>query len=342
MTEPTHMRREIEEIPSAVATLLDHQHDAFAALGAALRARDPSVLVTIARGSSDHAATYFKYACERLARRPVASVGPSIASIYGIDLMLAGAAAIAISQSGRSPDLIAMLESAKRGGALSAAITNDPSSPLAASSDHVIDIGAGVERSVAATKTFVTSIVAGLSVLAHWRDDTTLHNALITLSQHLRNASKVDWSALSGALSDRPSIFVLGRGPGVAIAAEAALKFKETSGLHAESYSTAEVLHGPSAIVRDGFPALVFAVDDAALPSVAATAKKLADQGGSVLVTGFDSPGCITLPAVSTGHPLTDPLALAVSFYGFVEAFSRSRGYDPDRPPHLNKVTATQ
>src|SRR5690606_24798081 len=95
MNASTHMRREIEEIPSAVATLLDRQHDASAALGAALRERDPSVLVTIARGSSDHAATFFKYAAERLARRPVASVGPSIASIYGIDLMLAGAAAIA-------------------------------------------------------------------------------------------------------------------------------------------------------------------------------------------------------------------------------------------------------
>jgi len=341
LTDPTHMRREIEEIPAAVATLLDGQHDAFAALGAALRDRDPAVLVTIGRGSSDHAATYFKYAAERLARRPVASVGPSIASIYGIDLMLAGAAAIAISQSGKSPDLVAMMESAHRGGALGVAITNDPTSPLAAVSDHVIDIGAGVERSVAATKTFVASIVAGLAVLAHWKGDTELLRALTSLRKGLTDASNLDWSPLSDAF-DRPSAYVLGRGPGVAIAAEAALKFKETSGLHAESYSTAEVLHGPSAIVRNGFPVLVFAADDPSLPSVRETAKKLADQGGSVFIAGTESPGCTGLPTVSTGHPLTDPLAQIVSFYGFVEAFSRARGHDPDRPPHLNKVTATQ
>jgi glucosamine--fructose-6-phosphate aminotransferase (isomerizing) len=134
---------------------------------------------------------------------------------------------------------------------------------------------------------------------------------------------------------------VLGRGPGAAIAHEAALKFKETSGLHAEAYSTAEVLHGPAAIVQKGFPVLALSAADKARPSILETCARLAGQGGSVFVADPQPGSGIALPVARTGHPLTDPIALVVSFYGFIEALARRRGFNPDEPPHLRKVTST-
>ncbi len=339
--EPTHMAREIAEVPQATRRLLTEGRPAISAAAAALKAASPDVVVTIARGSSDHATTYFKYCCELMLRLPVASVGPSIASIYGVDLKLGRAGAVAISQSGRSPDIVAMLESAKASGAVSLTITNTTGSPLARAADHVIDIMAGTERSVAATKTFVTSAVAGLAIIADWTGDSALLDALERLPDDLQSALGCDWSPLVEAIDGHNSLFVLGRGPGAAIASEAALKFKETSGLHAEAYSTAEVLHGPSAIVRDGFPVLALCPQDKARNSILQTCERLAAQGGSVYVTDPEPGSAASLPAARTGHPLTDPIALAVSFYGFIEALARRRGYNPDTPPHLRKETST-
>jgi glutamine---fructose-6-phosphate transaminase (isomerizing) len=134
---------------------------------------------------------------------------------------------------------------------------------------------------------------------------------------------------------------VLGRGPAFAIANEAALKFKETCGLHAEAFSAAEVLHGPSAIVQAQFPVLALGVADAALPRLTETADRLAAQGADVFLTGADVAGVTRLPSVPDLHPLCAPLVLSVSFYAFVEALARRRGFDPDVPPHLRKVTRT-
>ncbi|SDG59469.1 SIS domain-containing protein [Pelagibacterium luteolum] len=337
----THMKREIAEIPQVVERLLGEGRGAIVEAAKALRAADPDVMITIARGSSDHAATYFKYACELTTGVPVASVGPSIASIYGVDLKLGRAGAIGISQSGKSPDIVAMLESARRSGATTIAITNTATSPLAEAADHVVDICAGTEQSVAATKTFVTSAVAELALLAEWSGDERLGRVLDGLPEALANALDCDWSALVEATAGVNSLYVLGRGPGAAIASEAALKFKETSGLHAEAYSTAEVLHGPAAIVQHGFPVLALCVADKARESILETCSRLAGQGGQVFVTD-PQPGAGTpLPVARTGHPLTDPIALVVSFYGFIEALSRRRGFNPDEPPHLRKVTST-
>lgn len=337
----THMDIEIGEIAGAVGRLLGEGRDGIGAAAEALRAADPHLVVTVARGSSDHAATFFKYACELVTGVPVASVGPSIASIYGAELKLARAGAIGISQSGKSPDIVALLESAARAGAATIAVTNTPDSPLANAAGHVVDLLAGEERSVAATKTFVTSAVAGLAIVAEWSGDAALREALENLPEALDRARACDWSALIAAVGGSNSLYVLGRGPGTAIASEAALKFKETSGLHAEAYSSAEVLHGPSAIVGSGFPVLALSVEDKARASILETCARLAGQGAAVFVTDPEPGGGTALPVVRTGHPLTDPIALAVSFYGFIEALARHRGYDPDQPPHLRKVTAT-
>lgn len=337
----SHMAREVAEIPEAAARFLDRSRDAVDAAAAALRQRDPALIATVARGSSDHAATYLKYAVELQAGIPVASVGPSVASIYRRPLRLGGAACIGISQSGRSPDIVEMMRAAGEGGALSIAITNFEGSPMAQASAHCLPLQAGEERSVAATKTFVTSVLAGLALLAEWQQDAALQAAVAALPEALAKAVALDWQSLSARLARAGSAFVLGRGPGFAIASEAALKFKETCGIHAEAYSAAEVLHGPAAIVQAGFPVLALGVQDAALPQLVATAERLAGQGADVFVTGADVAGATRLPAVPDLHPLVAPLVTIAGFYAFIEQLARRRGFDPDTPPHLRKVTET-
>ncbi|NRP72199.1 Glutamine--fructose-6-phosphate aminotransferase [isomerizing] [Ensifer psoraleae] len=338
----TNMRREIDEIPEATARLLDRSAKALSAAGAALKARDPAFLVTIARGSSDHAALFLKYAIELTAGRPVASLGPSLASIYGANLKLGGAAAIAISQSGKSPDIVAMAQSATRAGAVSIALTNTVPSPIAEACTHPLDILAGPELAVAATKSYVNSIVAGLAVLGEWTGDAALKRAVADLPNQFAKAVKLDWQDFAADLGEAESLYVLGRGPALAIASEAALKFKETSGMHAEAYSSAEVLHGPVALVGAKFPVLALAARDAAEASVVESADSMSAKGAVVHVTSARAQKAKRLPFVETGHPITDALALILPFYGFVEAWSRSRGLNPDAPASLKKVTETR
>lgn len=342
MNAPTFMQQEIAGIPDAVATFLDRSAAAIERAGRRLRDKDPALIATVARGSSDHAANYLKYAAELSAGIPVASLGPSIASIFGARLKLDRAACVAISQSGKSPDIVKMAETAREGGALTIALTNTAGSPLAEACDEVIDINAGAEHSVAATKTFVNSVVAGLALLAECSRDDRLRRALAALPGQLEMARNCDWSMLCEATDDHESLFILGRGPSLAIAGEAALKFKETSSVHAEAYSSAEVMHGPVSIVGGGFPVLALAARDAAENSIAGAADELAAKGAAVFLTSDAASSARRLPFTATGHTLTDPLALIVSFYAFIEAFARRRGLDPDHPAHLHKVTETR
>lgn len=341
MTSHTHMRREVEAIPEVVATFLDQSDPVLDAAASALRQRDPMVIATIARGSSDHACSYLKYAIELTLGLPVASIGPSIASIYGKDLKLERAASISISQSGKSPDIVGMTQSVRRSGALAIAITNTPGSPLDQAADFTIDLHAGLEQSVAATKTFATSIVAGLALIARWSGDTALNAAISDLPNSLAKSVACDWSPMITALDGHNALFVLGRGPGFAIANEAALKFKETCGIQGEAYSAAEIMHGPVSIVTPGYPVLGLAARDAAESSVADMAHKLAGQGALTFLTSARPGAANQLPFAATGHPLTDPLSLIVSFYGFVETLARHRGLNPDQPPMLKKITET-
>jgi glutamine---fructose-6-phosphate transaminase (isomerizing) len=337
----SQMATEVREIPSVVARLIADGAPAIRAAADAARARDPALIATVARGSSDHACTYLKYVAELTLGLPVASIGPSVASVYGARLRMRNALCLTVSQSGQSPDIVAMAEAAGAGGALTVAITNHPDSPLGTASQHCLALHAGPEISVAATKTFVTSAVAGLFLIAEWAQDAALLAATRALPDHLERALTQDWGALRDAVTGADSLYTLGRGPAYAMANEAALKFKEVARIHAESYSSAEVLHGPVSIVGNGFPVLALAVGDAAEAGVAAVADQMAAKGAQVFVTSPLARAATPLPQVRTGHPLTDPLALIVSFYAMVEQVARARGIDPDRPRHLNKVTQT-
>jgi len=337
----TRMRLEIREIPAAVERLLSAGASDIRAAARAVAAADPRVGLTVARGSSDHVCSYLAYACELMLGVPVASIGPSVASIYHAPLKLERSLCLAVSQSGRSPDIVEMARVARRDGALSVAITNDPGSPLAMVSAHALAIHAGPERSVAATKTFVTSAVAGLWLLAEWKGDDALRQAIYRLPGALERATRIDWPELRAAIAPATSLYTLGRGPASAIADEAALKFKETCQLHAESYSSAEVLHGPVAIVEAGFPVICLCAADAAEGALTAIADEIAGMGAKVFVTSSRAHVATAIEHVRTSHPLTDPLSLIVSFYAMVERFAVERGINPDAPRYLRKVTKT-
>ena len=336
----THMLAEIREIPTAAARLLDASNQALREAGRAVRARDPHVLVTVARGSSDHAASFLKYAVELTAGIPVASVGPSVASIYGAQLRLKGAACLAISQSGKSPDLLAATRNAKDSGALTVALCNTIDSPLMHLVDVAVPLHAGPERSVAATKSYITSLSCIAQLLANWVEDRRLLATLPQVPEMLARAWECDWTRAVETLRGAVNLFVVARGFGLGIAQEAALKLKETCGLHAEAFSSAEVKHGPMALVRAGFPVLMFTQRDETRVGIQELSAEFAARGARVLIAGAEAAGAISLPAIAS-HPVVEPLLTIQSFYRMANELALARGLDPDRPPHLNKVTET-
>lgn len=337
------MAAEIAESGAVVRRQLTANAAPTARLAENLRARRPSFAVTIARGSSDHAALYLKHLIELKAALACASLGPSLASLYHAPLRLADAVAIAISQSGRSPDIVAMQRAARDQGAVTIALVNDEGSSLARDADALLPLYAGTERSVAATKSMIASLVAGASLVGHWSEDSTLLAALAELPSVLDLSSAAPPStAAVETLAKASSLFVVGRGATHAVAAEAALKLKETSAIHAEAFSSAEVLHGPAGVIGPGFPVLAFAPDDAAREGFFDTLDRLASFGAAVLV--FDHQAHArwqTVVALHAGHPLLTPVVALHAFYCVAEATARRRGRDPDQPPHLMKVTET-
>jgi glutamine---fructose-6-phosphate transaminase (isomerizing) len=337
----TAMAAEIHETPEAVARFFDREDAALRVLGAKLRAQSPAFVVTCARGSSDNAAAYFKYGLEILTGLPVVSIGPSVASIYNAPLRLRGALLVSVSQSGKSPDIVALQAHARAAGAFAVAVVNVTDSPLAAQADAVLPLHAGVERSVAATKSCVGSAVALAALIAELHDDDALRAAAHALPAGLARALDADWSAALTPLTAATSAYVVGRGPALPIALEAALKLKETAVLHAEAFSGAEVMHGPLQLLHTGFPVLAFRPRDAAYAAMGDSIARLQAVGGSVF-SAEDGPSApARLPFVPTGHTLLDPLAMLLSFYGLAEQVARARGHDPDKPSHLRKVTET-
>jgi glucosamine--fructose-6-phosphate aminotransferase (isomerizing) len=334
------MFREAAESAAVVRAQLAANREPVGRLGEALRRLAPRAVVTCARGSSDHAATYAKYLLETRGGVLTTSGAPSVSSVYSARPDLAGALCLAISQSGRSPDLLAAADAARAAGALVVALVNDEHSLLARRADHVIPLRAGVESSVAATKSHIASLAAILHLVAEWRGDDELRKALANLPEELERAWQLDWQPAVPALANTSSLFVLGRGLGLSVAQEAALKLKETCGLHAEALSAAELQHGPMALVRAGFPVLMFSQDDETQASNTALAAVLVQNGAALISAGLEAPGALALPSVGA-HPVVQPILLIQSFYRMAEALSRARGFDPDRPPHLSKITET-
>lgn len=326
------MRREIDEIPEAVERLSAPEVQAqLGDVASRLRRLDPPVILTVARGSSDHAATYLKYAIETMLGRPVASVGPSTVTVFGTRFRAEGLVALAVSQSGASGDLSDLAAALGAAGARVLALTNTRESPLARAAGEVLDVRAGPETAVAATKSFVNSIVAGLWLVAFWSRDRKLEEALRRLPDALaRQAEAPELDDAFDALTGASGAMAIGRGAGLGVASEIALKLIETCGLHASAYSGAEVLHGPSAILTDGFPVLALASGAGA--GMDQAMRRLSEQGARVF----------GLPArAETGHRLVDTLLDLPELYRRIEALSWARGRTPDAPRFLSKETRT-
>ena len=337
----TWMHSEAAEAANAVARQFAANAATIDALVERLRAQPPRFIVTCARGSSDHAATYGKYLFETTLGLVTASASPSVGSVYAVQPKLDDVLFIAISQSGKSPDLLRNAEIAKAGGAHVLALVNVADSPLARLADTVLPLHAGPENSVAATKSYLCSLAAQLQLAARWSGDARLLAAVDALPDAMRAAWEQDWSPLVAGLRLADHLFVLGRGLGLGAAQEAALKFKETCGLHAEAFSSAEVKHGPMAIVGPDFPVLAFAQDDDIGAGTATVAEEFRARGAPIWLArpGASGPGVLPLPA--SPHPACTPILTVQAFYGAVNALSVARGHDPDVPPHLNKVTET-
>lgn len=344
-TDPTSPRRslmaeEAAEAPRVVGDLLRRNTEAVGRLAERLRSTPPRSALTCARGSSDHAATYAKYLIETRTGLITASAAPSVSSVYAAVPAARDVLCLAISQSGASPDLLTSAGAARDAGALLVALVNAPDSPLAALAEVELPLWAGPELSVAATKSYLASLAAVAQLIAMWTEDEALQAALAELPERMRSALALDWSPAIDVLRSAPNLYVIGRGPGFAAAQEMALKFKETCGLHGEAFSAAEVRHGPMALARDGFPVLVLAQDDATRPAVERLAADLAAAGAQVLIAGGTAPGAIALPSLAA-DPLLQPILLVQAFYVMVERLARARGFDPDSPHGLSKVTRT-
>ena len=343
-SETSLMATEAAEAPDIVRAALAANAPILRALGVDLRRQPPSMVLTCARGSSDHAALFGKYLIEQSLRVPVGSMAPSVVSVAGAPPRdLRTALVIAVSQSGRSPDIVATARAAGEAGARVVAIVNDPTSPLAEAASVVVPLGAGIERSVAATKTCIASLAALAAVVRHWSEDAALDAALTALPDHLRAAAALDWSPMVQAFKTAQNLFVISRGAGFGVAHEIALKFKETCAIHAEAFSAAEVEHGPMTIVRDGLPVLMLAAPDQSGPDVVALARRFAARGARVFCAGLDASvdGVTALPVVAGIASALAPIAWLPSFYPAVAQLARTRGLDPDRPPYLKKVTET-
>ncbi len=343
------MRREALEAPAAVARLLAHGADAIVRLAAEWAAAPPRALLTLARGSSDHAAQHFAYLAMARTGRLVTSLPPSLLTLHGARFDAAGFVALAFSQSGRSPDLVESVGALAGAGATTVAVVNDAASPLAAAAARTIALDAGPERSVAATKSFIAQLAAGAGLVAHWQaaahHGEALRAAWLRLPDDLAAAARTGTPSADAALeplthADR--MVVVGRGLGLALAHELALKFKETCGLQAEAFSGAELQHGPQALVGPGYPVLVLALRGPAQAGLLAQAAALRALGAHVLVAA--PPGHrqadMTLPTAA--HEDLDAVVAALPLYLAIETLARARGRDPDAPPHSSKVTLTR
>jgi glutamine---fructose-6-phosphate transaminase (isomerizing) len=341
--EQTIMFAEAASSATVVATQSATNEALFVRLGEALRALKPQLVMTCARGSSDNAATYAKYLIETRLSLPTLSHAPSISSVYGVSSSLQKETLfIVISQSGKSPDIVESARRAKEAGAMVVALLNMVDAPVAAFADFVVPLCAGLEKSVAATKSFIASLSAITSIVAHWSNNAELKAAIDKAPADLTRAWNLDWSRVAPRALTVSNMYVVSRGLSLAIAQEAALKLKETCGIHAEAISAAEVKHGPMAIVSNQFPVLMFAPNDETGADFKRLSEDFLARDALVFGAGTTASEEASLAVTADVHPAIYPLTLIQSFYRFAAALSVARGLDPDRPPFLSKVTETR
>ena len=334
----------LEEALYAAQAVADQERevsDAMSKLGLVLAKLAPTLVLTVARGSSDHAANYFAYLAMKIVGVPVVSLPMSLVTLHHAPLAVKGQLAFALSQSGASPDLIYTMASLRESGMRTVAFVNKANSPLAAACEWALPLCAGEEKSVAATKSYIVSLSAIARLVAFWSKDLKLQAALGNLPEQLKEACQHDWQAAIDVLKNAERIMVVGRGLGLPVAQEAALKFKETCAIQAEAFSSAEIKHGPMALIDDGYPLLVFAPRGPEQASVLALAEEMRERGAKVLLAAPIDVASRDLTISTADHEVLDPLLAIQSFYIMAAKLSEARGLNPDAPRHLSKVTKT-
>ena len=344
----SHLSNEIHEQPEVLTRLLDRQAETAARIAAAIRTRDVRYAVIAARGTSDNAARYAQYLFGALNRLPVALATPSLFSIYRTPPQLRDALVLGISQSGQSPDIVAVIEEGRRQGALTVAATNAPDSPLAHAADHVLPLDAGEERAVAATKTYTAQLAALALLAVQLASDSERLASLRSMPEAVKKTLALEEpiSMAAQRYAYATECVVLGRGYNYATAFEIALKLKELSYIVAESYSSADFRHGPVAIVERGFPIVVVTPQGAVYPDTLALAHELAAREAELIVISEQDE-----PLRLARTPLRLPVALPEWLSPFTSVLpgqllalhiTLAKGYDPDHPRGLEKITKTQ
>ena len=344
------MRREIAEQPDRWLDLLASRSAVEEAGRYVAHLRDSGRLsgfAFAARGSSDHASIYGQYLAQSLLGVPAAMATPSMATVYGRDVHDPKTCLVAVSQSGASPDLVATLESARSCGSPTIAFTNDPGSPLARAADVHVPLAAGPERSVAATKTYTAELVA----LHLWLRAAAGHPAAVVddeiraLAEHARTVVRRS-AELAPGLADRLApadrAVLIGRAFGAATAREGALKLMETSSIAASGWSAADAKHGPLASVTPGTPVFCFVGERAGRESVEALLPDLRARGADVHLVGSDpqQPGLAGILPADVPDALLPVLSI-VPLQCLARELALRKGFDPDRPDGLTKVTRT-
>ena len=342
------LHSEILEQPAVIRRLLEAETERVAEIGASLASRDIRYVVIAARGTSDNAARYAQYVFGTQNRLTVALATPSIYGVYKQPPRLESALVIGISQSGQSPDIVSVLQEARKQGAPTVAVTNEPQSPLAATADHVIGLHAGQERSVAATKTY-TAQLAALALLSLSMTGTPLRpHALDAVPQAIEQALASEPKAQAAAelIAGSNRCVAVGRGFNYATAFEVALKMKELAYVEAEPYSSADFMHGPIAMVEPGFPVVLVSMGQTMRGEIAALGESVREHGANLVMLGDDEslchPGDEWIPIPGGLPEWLTPLVAIVPGQLLAYHLTIARGGDPDSPRTIRKVTLTK
>lgn len=331
------MAREIGESASVVTKIVRNR-SATRDITGRIGIGSVPLCVICGRGSSGHAGVFLRYLVETRLRIPVSASAPSVITAFRTPLMLERALFIVISQSGRSPDLVAATRSARDAGARTIAIVNETSSPVADEAEFVVPIEAGPEHSVAATKTVIGSMAAGAGLIAEFTEDHELQCALARLPDRLHRAMALDWSEIGDDLTRASAVFVAARGLGLGSAREIALKISEILRLPSIGLSAAELQHGPRAALSSRTPVVMMRLMDETAPMMDAFAKTLREQDVPLHLCGGPSG---SLSWLASDDAATDPITMLVPAYRMIEQRAHVCGFDPDHPPYLRKVTET-